>query len=558
MMAVLKKLTYKKEDIINNLKSNFLFFISAVALVILNIQNKALIICQAISVILIFLTLTQIKNVFGKTKCANKILKILAMISTIGIAYYMRAEFFNNILKFDMITSYLDSHLIERGVFAARIGYILMLISMFSIYTLVVLIFDYLSKIYKDVFSDISKLEKKCYVIIAIFIILVVTIIYNNTNAFYGNIYVADVIFTCDIGLIVNGNAYMNIYHNENDIRQPLFAFLAMPFIGISYALSLAIPFNNVIQPILFDVVQVLILLFSNFILAKLLKIDSKARILFLILTMCTYMNLLYVFSMEQYVIAYFWLITCIYTICNNKQEKLIVCAAGGSLVTSLFLSIWIPKNFSIKKIKKYILELITIGVIFLYLILIFGRLDIFIPKTLKNKTKDFATCMISSELTFENKLQQYSEYIKNCFLKPSVEIRGSYFCPFSIQLKKIDTFNFIGILILILSILGFIVSRKEKLSKIALSWIIFSAVILGILGWGAVENGMILYSLYFGWAFLILIYQLINEICKKIKFKYAIHIVTIVLILIFATSNLLALKELFGFAITNYPVVWI
>lgn len=552
------KINFNKKNLINNLKSNLLFFISAIALVILNTQDKSIVICQLVSIILIFLTLTQIKDVFQKTKNTNKILKVLAGISTVGIAYYTRSRFFTSILQFNFITRYLDSHLIERGLFADKIGYILMLASMYCIYILVTLLFDYLSKMYKDILKDVSKAEKISYLIIAIILISVVIAVYNNTSIFYGNVYKADALYSCDTGSIVNKNAYMHVYHDENDMRQPLFAFLAMPFIGIAYTISLTIPFSNFVWPVLLDCIQVLMLLFANFIIAKLLKLDTKGRVLFLILSMCTYMNFMYIFIMEQYVVAYFWLITCIYAICNKKQDNLIISAAGGAIITNLFLSIWIPKEFSFKKLKKYIFELIKIGMVFLYILLLLGRLDVLVPKTLVDKTTLFVGFMNTDELTFENKLEQYSEYIKYCFVTPDTQIRESYFCPVSIQLKVINSFNFIGIAIFVLSIIGFIVSRKEKLSQIAFSWVIFSLIILGILGWGAAENAMILYSLYFGWAFLVLLYQLVKWLCSKIKFKYSLYVITILLIVVLVIFNIQGAKDLLEFAIINHPVVWI
>lgn len=558
MKELFKNFTFSKKDLINNFKSNLLFFISAVALVILNTQNKSVVICQIVSIVLIFLTLTQVKNVFEKTKSVNKILKVLAGISTIGIAYYTRSKFFTNILEFNFITRYLDSHLIERGLFADKIGYILMIASMFCIYILVTLIFNYLSKMYKDILNDVSKGEKISYAVIAVILVSAVIAVYTHTSIFYGNVYKADALYSCDTGSIVSNNAYMNAYHDENDMRQPLFAFFSMPFVGIAYTISLAIPFSNFVWPILLDCVQVLMLLYSNFVIAKLLKLDKKGRVLFVILTMCTYMNFMYTFVMEQYVVAYFWLITCIYAICNGKQDEFIISATGGAIITNLFLSLWIPKEFSFKKLKKYIFDLIKIGVVFLYILLILGRLDVLVPKTLSDKTTLFVKFMNAEELTFVNKLQQYFEYIKNCFITPNTEIRGSFFCPVSIQLKTINSFNFIGIGILVLSIIGFVVSRKEKLSQIAFSWVIFSCIILGILGWGAAENAMILYSLYFGWAFLVLLYQLVKWICSKIKFKYSLYIVTVLLIVLLVIFNIQGAKDLLEFAIINHPVVWI
>ena len=70
------------------------------------------------------------------------------------------------------------------------------------------------------------------------------------------------------------------------------------------------------------------------------------------------------------------------------------------------------------------------------------------------------------------------------------------------------------------------------------------------ILGWGTKENGLILYSLYFGWAYFVLIFQLLNNIFKNNKvFKIAF----IILILLMVIGYIPELFNIFKFAILNY-----
>ena len=72
----------------------------------------------------------------------------------------------------------------------------------------------------------------------------------------------------------------------------------------------------------------------------------------------------------------------------------------------------------------------------------------------------------------------------------------------------------------------------------------------LVILGWGTKENGLILYSLYFGWAYFVLIFQLLNNIFKNNKvFKIAL----IILILLMVIGYIPELFNIFKFAILNY-----
>ena len=74
--------------------------------------------------------------------------------------------------------------------------------------------------------------------------------------------------------------------------------------------------------------------------------------------------------------------------------------------------------------------------------------------------------------------------------------------------------------------------------------------IMLVILGWGTKENGLILYSLYFGWAYFVLIFQLLNNIFKNNKvFKIAF----IILILLMVIGYIPELFNIFKFAILNY-----
>jgi len=251
--------------------------------------------------------------------------------------------------------NFLENNNLDTSISIDKFSYILMITSSLIVYTLIVLLFDYLKKLYSNIFNDLSKIEKIIYPTIVVAILILVSIVYVKTDVFYAERIPMDTIFTSDSSALVNSNAYMRLYHNENDIRQPLFAVFAMPFIGIAYTLSLILPIYNFIQPLFVSYVHIILLVFSNFVLAKLLKLPSNTRFLFVVLSMCTFMNILFVFVMEQYIIAYFWMISLIYAICNNMPNSVLLPGAGGTLITSLFFTIWIPTESCIKKIKNYV-----------------------------------------------------------------------------------------------------------------------------------------------------------------------------------------------------------
>ena len=113
---------------------------------------------------------------------------------------------------------------------------------------------------------------------------------------------------------------------------------------------------------------------------------------------------------------------------------------------------------------------------------------------------------------------------------------------------------NATGVLILALAVCSAIWNRDKKSSLLAVGWIGFSVLMLLGLGWGAEENGLILYSLYFGWAFLVLMFQLVEKIESKLNVKFLIPVITGCTVFALLMSNVPAIMELLDFAIAYYP----
>ena len=74
-------------------------------------------------------------------------------------------------------------------------------------------------------------------------------------------------------------------------------------------------------------------------------------------------------------------------------------------------------------------------------------------------------------------------------------------------------------------------------------------------LGCGTKENGLILNALYFGWAFLVLLFQLVEKIESKLNIKFLIPVVTMVAVIALLVINIPAILEMVNFAIIYYPV---
>lgn len=85
-----------------------------------------------------------------------------------------------------------------------------------------------------------------------------------------------------------------------------------------------------------------------------------------------------------------------------------------------------------------------------------------------------------------------------------------------NIRQKDTTVFSIEGLIILVIVILGAILNRKDKFTKICITWACFSFILLFLMGWGAAENGLILYTFYFSWAFICLIWKFINKVLEK------------------------------------------
>lgn len=113
---------------------------------------------------------------------------------------------------------------------------------------------------------------------------------------------------------------------------------------------------------------------------------------------------------------------------------------------------------------------------------------------------------------------------------------------------------DYAGLIILLLCIVSIIVNRRDTAVRISGAWVGFSALLLLVVGWGAPENGMILYALYFGWAFLVLLFRLIERIGIKLKFVLLTPLASCIIVVLLGWLNFRGIGELMNFAFTCYP----
>ena len=494
--------------------------------------------------------MSRCESVVDIYKRSARLIKVLSAISSVSILVFLYRNFLNNwyVRGYSYSLPIPDVHVDTLRV----MGMTGAMLSMPFVFFFLVLFYDrFISAFHNNnPFSNISKTELIVYSFAYIFFALILCVAYLSSQIFYGTDLWHDLIYTSDSQAIFKDNAYMALSHFENDLRQPLFAVFAMPFVAPFYFLGLIFPKS--IQAVIIMLVQIFIMFFSYYMLSIILKLSSSHRMMFMLVSCSTYSFILFSIMPEQYIFAFFYLVLMIYIFSEKHEtDEMMVYGASGTLLTSCVMLPFLLFKNNGKLNKNWILDNVKYGLRFIVLIIAFGRFDVFY--NLFGSVGMYSTFAGNSASAFE-RIIHYLSFVRGCFWAPISDIFYTDDFVFSWQLCSVEKADIFGLILIVLALLGFAVNRKKTSSQIFMYWILFSVFILGIIGWGINENGMVLYSLYFGWPFLALIFQLLVYIENKISKKWIfipVCILTVVMLLVYNINDISLLIE-FGKAF--YP----
>lgn len=406
-------------------------------------------------------------------------------------------------------------------------------------------LFNYLFKKVFNFFKSLTRSEKRILIVIMVIGFLANFIISLLTPVFYspvskGNIISYDVVYTSDSGYLYNYDAHINPNNLENDIRNPLYAIFALPFSITTEIISTALFFIPNAFIVFYKTIEIMLITLMFIMFAKILNLDTKREMFFVIFALSTYSCLLYSLLFEQYVVSTFYLVLVIYRYFSlNDNVNYSYIGAVGTLITS---GIVFPLISKWSSWKKYVENVWICFLAFLFVTVITGQIYKFIiaKDTIKN-LMGFA----GGNISLIDKFYQYLYFVRSIFIAPKANVIGtSYF-----QIR-IDFVSIIGIILLCICFVSTIINHKNKLSKISSLFTIFSFLILTIVGWGTIENGLILYSLYFGWAFILLVYMFFDKIFKN---KKLLNILIVLLSLIMLGINITEIINIIKFGISIY-----
>lgn len=413
------------------------------------------------------------------------------------------------------------------------------------------LVYNFFKIVYPKIINEIKKFTtvEKRFVIISLIVstILVVSVslmtsafqvpIYNNVIQKY------DIIFTSDSSDISNFDAWTNLKNAENDIRQPLFAVFSLPigiFCHMVSELLFFIPSNFSYYTVM-SIIQFILLAITTILISRLINIREEDKKYFYLFFSLSFPYILFGLVLEQYVMGLFYLILTIYYYENNKEKiNYLYLGAVGTLLTS---GIMIPFITKFTNIWDWIKKVLKCFITFVLILILSGQFaQIFTLKTKIIQMMRFT----GSKVSFIDKFNQFTYYIESLFFSVKGVIKNNNFGSISYQLVPIETISIIGIIIFLLVFISMIINRKNKMCLISFGWVLFSIFILLIVGWGTQENGQILYSLYFAWAYYSLYFMLLYKIKNKNIFK--VLIMTTIIVMLYSTS--IEMFDIFKFAI--------
>lgn len=520
-------------------------------------NNKEKILKTIIAISIPFLTLLLSHNCEKWVYCLSFVLSFILGIVFIKLfvnkikkikILYLIISF---LISIYFVKIYYDFHYTFQNQFYNLSEINLIIISLVSVVACTFIVYFLIDKLYpiiKRFFKSLNKFEKMYLLVVTIASLVLCTIVFNVTTAFYySSVTNFDIIYTADSSSIYKNDTFLNVNAEENDIRQPLFGVFSIPFCILAKGLSqifFMIPNSYII---FLTTIQMALLAISLILISRLFNFKEGGQRNFILIFTCSATFILFSLILEQYIIAFFYLSLLLYSYIKGKSDPNYVYAcATGTLLTSGILFPLVSRE---KNIKAFILKFLKIILLFVIIFVVFGQLpQIFNVIDRITRLMEFT----GQELTIMDKFNQFISFFRNVLIAPSASVGTGEYTLYGYYVNEIYTISKIGLGILLICIISVIINRKNKMAKIAGFWILFSFLLIFIIGWGTAENGTNLYSLYFAFAIIGLLYLFMDTIIKNVKLK---NIFTIIICTFLVSFNIPELINIINFGIEYYPL---
>ena len=407
----------------------------------------------------------------------------------------------------------------------------------------------------REVFHASDRVERWYLVIACIIFAVAISLVYSKTDVFYAanassdNVWdKIDIVYSSDSSMLTQQNVFYNIAASENDIRQPLFGVFAAPFALATSLVSLAIPLPNA-YPALLQILQSAFLALGLVLIVRMTGASGTVKALTLVCGTLLYPTLLFLLNVEQYVFSVFWLILLVWMIVQGEErgrDTAWVAASGSMLTSGIFLLI-VPGRGSVKeKIKQGAIAVLLFALVMILL----GRVAMVLSSA---ESIRFIRQFAGEKLPFLARATQFSEFVASCLIAPAAEITRYANGSAVFQQLETNRWNILGFVCLAMSIAGYLTNRKSRFAQICAGWAAFSLLLLCVIGWGTSEHALVLYTLYFGWAFVSLIVMLMTRVLEKWR-TAQIGVLSVAALALLAL-NAQSIAALIRFGMEYYPL---
>lgn len=392
---------------------------------------------------------------------------------------------------------------------------------------------------------------------------------YFKSEAFYYTR--CDILLGSDTNSVIVSNNNFVAHGYRAPISHALFGTFSIPFFGITSLVSNIFPFRQAV-PLLAVFTNIALLIFTSHILLNAFNFSTLERILGMILVCCTYPHIFNGINLETYVVSFFYV--ALFLNCYIKTKKtntLALYGATGVLFTSCAAAIFTVEPSLRQDFKKYIQTLFKLAGGFILILVVLCRLDVFLEIILDPKY--YGQWMGSARgLSFSARFLQYLESVPYFFTFPTARVmnisahtdrNGIFWQAYTAYLvPEVFKANVLGIVILVLCAVSTIVNRKDKLAQFSFFWCVFTFIVTCVIGWG--EDGQVsdvktfclqLYSLYFGWAYFVLLVLLVKKAAEVLKFRALVAIAFVLSTVALLYVNIPQAIRMLKFCFEYYPL---
>lgn len=332
------------------------------------------------------------------------------------------------------------------------------------------------------------------------------------------------VVYTFDSQRHVALDVYAMIDNPENDLRNPFFGFFTAPFAIPCHILDsfVYLLFQVRIYAFLIGILQIAAIAVSILLFARMASKNIIGRICVYLLFSSGYTFLLNLFILEQYAFSLLGLAICIYSYVNDLSDiQPVTGAVAAGYIPSNALILGLPVLKS--KPGAFRIALKSFGLCVLIL-LITGKAMRILSSVFSMQIMYERFCV--SGYSPSGRIEQFLYSIRTVFLQPAVrdvmvpaDDGRSYMTYLMQEVPDISAF---GCLVLILAIAGLVLNYRDEFSQFCGWWIFVSCLISILVGWGTADNGLIIYTMYFGWTYVCLLYKLVEHVFSRKKYVLA------------------------------------